>query len=586
MTKVIDNFKDKKENYGQKGNNLKILMELFQNNSNIIVPETLILPISLFKTIIQENKGVDLSDFNNICIDKNLEKQILDSIHKKFENKKLVIRSSATCEDSIFFSGSGQYDSFLNINSDEEIITAIKKVYASLFNRNSNLYSKIYNIDLSKEAMAVLVQAVAPVKKAGVMFSCNPVDKSKKYIIESTKGLGTSVVEGIGNITHLEIDYCNTNTDKEICLLIKAIDKIKEKFGFDVDVEWGIDESNNLYIFQTRPIIFKNIEFNIKYNDSIISQKCIPISKGFTIGKIENITNEVNNGILYQNMKYNFNDLKLLLSCKGVILKENANLSHFSNILRELVKPCVFAPDFKFKSNHLYAIDAFNGNIIDFDALCAKDKINLMFDEFNYMSTILYDSFEKYNGIERIKRDDKYEEVVFDIDEKEVIDLLMKNGFNKTIINQQIYTYDFKDNLLIDNNIIFRIQISNDKVNIQFKFLDMTCEKYRKEKGIIIKFDNLFNAKRFIESYLMVNTGYQERKIVKYVKNDISVNIIKWPKSEPYLGIESKSLEELSEINKKLKLDSCSIKGWGGKQIFEKLNLTIEDCEFDKKEKK
>lgn len=587
MSKIIENFKDKRQNYGKKGNNLKILMELFKNNPKVLVPETLILPNSLFKKIIEENGNADFSDFNNIFINPQLENEILTSIHKKFGNSKLVIRSSATCEDSIFFSGSGQYDSFLNIDTDEKIIEAIKKVYASLFNKNSHLYSKIYGINLKKESMAVLIQPVAPVIKAGVMFSCNPVDQSNKYIIESTKGLGTNVVEGIGNINHLEIDYLDKDNikDDEIKLLINTIDIIKEKFGFNVDIEWGIDIDNNLYIFQTRPIICKNIQFSINYNNSIISQKCIPISRGFAIGKIENITNKENGEILYQNEKYDFNDLELLLSCKGVILKDNAKLSHFANILRELVKPCVFVENFKFKKDNLYAIDAFNGNIIDFEKLATKDKIELMFDGFNYMSTILNDSFEKYNGIISINNDDKYEEVVFDIDEKETINCLIKNGFKKKVVNQKIYTYDFKDKSLIDNNVIFRIQISNKKINVQFKSLDTANEKYRKEKGIIINFDSLKNAKKFMQSYLMVETGYQERKIVKYEKNDMSVNIIKWPGCKPYLGIEGKTLDSLKKINNELKLENCLITGWGGKQIFEKLNLTIEDCKFSKEEK-
>lgn len=586
MPKIIENFTNQRQNYGKKGNNLRILMKLFERNSKIIVPETLILPTSLFKKIVEENGDIDFSNFNNIFINPQLENDILTNIHKKFGTSKLVIRSSATCEDSIFFSGSGQYDSFLNISADDKIIEAIKKVYASLFNKNSKLYSQIYSINLNKESMAVLIQAVAPVVKAGVMFSCDPVDRSSTYIIESTKGLGTNVVEGMGNITHLEINYSNKKNinNKEIELLINTIDIIKEKFGFDVDVEWGIDENNNLYIFQTRPIIYKNIPFDITYNNSIVSQKCIPISRGFTIGTVENITQNKKRKILFQNKKYDFNDLELLLSCRGVILKDNAKLSHFANILRELAKPCVYVDDFRFKKDNLYVIDAFNGNIIDFDKLETTDKIELMFDEFNYMGTILNDSFEKYNGILKINNDDKFEEVVFDIDEHEVRNLLVKNGFKKQLIKESIYTYDFKDKSLIDNNVIFRIQISNKKINVQFKLLNTAHESYREEKGIIINFDSLKNAKQFMKSYSMLETGYQERKIIKYERDDISVNIIKWPGSHSYLGIEVKTLDSLQKINKELKLKNCLITGYGGKQIFEKLNLTIEDCQFDKEE--
>lgn len=582
MSRIIENFQNEKVNYGKKGNNLKIIMKLFANDNTINVPETLILPIPVFKEIINENGETDFSNYNNIYINPQLKEEILNSIHNKFGNKKLVIRSSATCEDSIFFSASGQYDSFLNISSDEQIIEAIKKVYASLFNKNSKLYSKIYNINLRKENMAVLIQEVAPVIQSGVAFSCNPVNNEKEYIIEFAKGLGTNVVEGIGNINQIEIKYSEKVKVKDplIIKLIKSIDAIKKEFGHNVDIEWGIDKNNILYIFQARPIVYKDTKFSIKYDNDLVTKKCIPISKGFTIGTVQNITENKSGCILYQNEKYDFNDMALLLSSRGVILKSQAKLSHFSNILRELVKPCVYTENFKFKKDNLYAVDAFNGNIIDFGKVKPKDKIELMFSAFEYMKTILNDSFEKYNGILSIKNDDKYEEVVFNINEKEIINKLIDNGFTKKTIKQSIYTYDFKDKFLIDNNVILRIQISNKKINVQYKLLDTSHKKYRKERGIIINFDSLKNAKDFMKSYTMVETGYQERKITKYVKDNMSVNITKWPGCDPYLGVEGQSFKDLEYINDKLNLNDCTITGFGGKEIFNKLNLDLNECKF------
>lgn len=586
MPKIIENFIDKRQNYGKKGNNLKVLMDLFKDRDDIKIPETLILPNSIFKQIVAENGSVDFSDYNNIYINPTLEQEIIKAIHRKFGNSKLVIRSSATCEDSIFFSGAGQYDSFLNVEDDGKIIVAVKKIYASLFNKNSQLYSKIYDINLKKESMAVLIQSVAPVVKAGVMFSCDPVNQDKKYIIESTKGLGTNVVEGRGSINYLEIDYSHKNKiiDFEIELLITAIDVIKNRFDCDVDVEWGITEDGTLYIFQVRPIIYRNVNFKINYDSAIPFYKCTPISRGFTIGKVENITNRNCGEVLFQNEKYDFNNMELLLSCKGVILKDRSKLSHFANILRELVKPCVYADDFQFKQNTLYIIDAFDGKIIDTDRLDEKAKIKFLFDNFKYMKCVLDNSLERFNGILKIEEDNKYEEVVFNINKDKLIHSLINNGFKKKIINQKIYTYDFQDNSLIANNVIFRIQISNKKINVQFKSLKMDNDTFRQEEGILIDFDNLKNAKKFMESYLLQETGYQERKITKYERDDIVVNIIQWPGCEPYVGVESKKLSQLAHINKELDLENCLITGWGGKQIFDKLNLTIDNCKFNEEE--
>lgn len=584
MVKLIENFADPNENYGKKGNNLKILMELFDSREKILIPETLILPVSIYKKVLSENEDVDLSKYENIYINPEIRKDILTFIRAKFDNSRLVVRSSATCEDSIFFSGSGQYDSFLNIDSDEKIIDAIRRIYASLHKKNSKIYSDIYNIKLNNEGMAILVQKVAPVVKAGVMFSCDPVNMKKKYIIESTKGLGTNVVEGVGNINHLEIDYSDKKniTDFEIRKLIEAIDVIKEKYGYNVDVEWGIDKEDNLYIFQVRPIIYRDIPFDIKYDPSLVSQKCNVISRGFSIGKIENITDVSDNSILFQNEKYNFNNMELLLKSRGVILKENSKLSHFANILREIVKPCVYIENFKPLQDNLYAIDAFNGNIINFNELETKNKIKLMFDYFNYMKVVLNLSYEKYNGILDIEKDDKLEEVIFDVNIDDIIEKLVRNGFKKTQIEQKIYTYDFSDRSLISNNAIFRIQVSNEKTNVQFKLLDSSNNNYRKEEGVLIYFDSLENAKKFMKSYSMLETGYQERKIIKFEKEGIILNVIIWPNSQPYLGIEAKNYNELKQINEELNLEKCEIASYGGKQIFKKLNLSLNNCKFDR----
>lgn len=583
MKGIINNFEKSKEDFGKKGNNLKILANLFKDEENVIIPETIVLSRSLYKKIILENGKTDFSKYENIDINPNITNDILNEIHNKFEKSKLVIRSSATCEDSIFFSGSGQYESFLNISEDEQIMTAIKKVYASLFGKNSKLYSKIYNINLNKESMAVLIQKVAPVVKSGVMFSCNPINGEKKYIIESTNGLGTNVVEGIGNINHLEISYLEKNNIKEenISNLIYCLDKIKEEFKCEIDVEWGIDKDNNIYIFQTRPIIFRNQKLNIEYDDKYTLKKCVPISKGFCIGKITNITNLEKGKILFQNEKYNFNDLETLLGAKGVILKENSKLSHFANILRELVKPCVFVENFDFDENKLYIIDAFNGNIIDFDSLSTNDKIKFMFDLFKYMKETYQNSFEKYNGILGIDDDNKFEQVVFDIDEDKILEKLKNNNFTKEVIKQTIYTYDLPNKELIEGNAIFRIQISNGKVKVQFKTIDTTKKDYRSEQGILIEFDSLIHAKDFMKSFNMIETGFQERNIIRYVSDNLIVNIIKWPNCKPYLGIETNELSNLEKIKNMLEIEDCLITSMGGKEIFQKLNLTLTNCKFE-----
>ena len=581
MQKIVYDLKDEKEEFGKKGNNLRRLYNLFVDDKDIIIPETLVLSESLFKRIVTGNGNHEYENYENIYIDPTITKEIIDTINKNFGESKLVIRSSATCEDSIFFSGSGQYDSFLNISGEQQIMTAIKKVYSSFFSKNSKLYSKIYDIDLKGECMLVLVQKVAPVVQSGVMFSCNPVDGTQKYIIESASGLGTNVVSGVGNIQHIEIEKNDATCSNEITTkLITCLEKIKKEFGYEVDVEWGIDNDKNIYIFQARPIILQYQDMKVNYESKEQNNKCVSISKGFNIGRISNISDLKIGTILYQNESYDFNDLSVLLRAKGVILNKDSRLSHFANILRELRKPCVFIEDFSFNKEDLYLIDGYNSNLINFSNLDSHSKATLMYDLFNHMKETYKDSFERYNGITGIIEDDKIEQVVFDIEENKVLELLKENGFKEKTFTQGIYTYDFKDNSLINENIIFRIQTVENAVRIQFKQIDCSNEYYRKEKGILLNFDLLNRAKQFMKDLNMNETGYQERKIISYVKDDIVINVIKWPNCKPYLGIEASKIQDLERIKKMLDLENCMATGMGGKEIFKKLNLTLKNCRF------
>lgn len=583
---TISELTECNDNCGEKGKNLKILTELFAGDAEVFVPETLVLPVELFRKIMRKNNVAECGDYRNIQIESRLENEILNAIHQKFGERNLVIRSSATCEDSIFFSGSGRYDSFLNIKSNDKIIEAIKKVYSSLFAENSRLYGEIYHVEMESEGMAVLIQPVAPVINAGVAFSCDPVTRERKYIIESTNGLGTAVVEGAGEINCLEIDHdAKNDANEKIQLLLNAIDKIRERFDFEVDIEWGFDDAGKLYIFQTRPIIFNDVKFRKKSLKAKRFQKCVPISKGFAIGKISEIEKGRRDEILHQDGKYKYDDFGLLLSSRGVITNQKSKLSHISNILRELAKPCVCAEDFCYDAKHLYVVDGFHAQVIDFMDLSDAAKIEAIFDYFEYLGLTVEVAYEKYNGILDVRRDNKFEEVVFDVDVDAVKTKFFENGFRENMIRQKIYTYDFDDDFLIRNQVILRIQQVDEKINIQLKLLDTSNQHYRKEKGMRILFENLNAAKRFAKSLNLVETGYQERTIKSLEKGNTSVNVIEWPGCEPYLGIEGRSLSDLNKINILLGLEQDKITGMGGKEIFEKLGLSIKDCEFKEKGK-
>lgn len=568
------------EDIGKKGNHLITLSKLFQNDTDIFVPDTIALTKTFFYKVLEQSQNVDLSDFNNFCFTEEDTNIILSTIKERFGEKKLVVRSSATCEDSIFFSASGQYDSFLNISGDKPIIESIKKVYSSYFNDNSKLYMKCYDIDLDKESMVVLFQPVAPVVKSGVAFSCDPVDGTKKYIIEYTHGLGTAVVEGRGNVNCIEVEENEVSAQDTIVVrLVNAVKRIRDTFGYEVDVEWGIDAEDNIHIFQTRAVIIKKAVLDVDYKDIEVIE-CMPISQGFCIANIAPINNKECDTFLYKDCDYFCDNLDLLLVSRGIITTDKNRLSHFSNIIREFIKPGVYIEDLAYKKNNLYVLDGYNGKIVDFESLSNKSKVDFLFTYFNYIGQRYKESFERYNGIVGIVQENKIEQVVFDIDEDKTISLLEANGFCKYEVAQQIYTYDINDDFLIKENTLFRIQASVEGVQLQLKQLDLSERAYRKERTVLIKFENLEYAQRFVKSFNAHETGYQERNITRYKLDDISINVTKWPGCAPYLGVEVSELSKLEDVKSKLELDGCYACGMGGKEIFERLNLSLEECSF------
>lgn len=382
---MLLDFKHNCEEFGQKGNVLSKLDKLLKKVMLASVPDTLIIPVSFFNNKIRNRLylGVELLTFEE-------KQEILKEIRKRFANKKVVVRSSASCEDAILFTNSGQYDSFLNLVSDEEIICAIEKIYYSFISENAKKYSEINNVIISDEGMAVLVQEVAPVYKAGVLFTSNPVTGQNTAVIECCNGLGEAVVAGQSCVTR--VFETDVNLDEVFKKLIYIGKLIEEEFERSQDIEWGIDYENNIYIFQSRPIVMhsRNCVGFVPFESIGYSNQLI-ISKGFTIGRV---SDELPYRLIVQDGKLTSKDLIPILSSKGIILRTGGMLSHFANIVREFNKPCIIIEEkISVDVNKTYVLNAYNGSIAEFDTLEYDAKVCAM---WNYVCDLVQNSNNNY----------------------------------------------------------------------------------------------------------------------------------------------------------------------------------------------
>ncbi|HSH03521.1 MAG TPA: PEP/pyruvate-binding domain-containing protein [Anaerolineae bacterium] len=133
-------------------------------------------------------------------------------------NLPLIVRSSSLLEDNFGFSFAGKYDSYFCPNQGtpdenlEEILDAIRRVYASTMGPDAILYRKKHGLIDYDERMAILLQVLRGEKfgdyffptAAGVAFSQNPFRWSPKIrredgFVRLVWGLGTRAVDRVDN---------------------------------------------------------------------------------------------------------------------------------------------------------------------------------------------------------------------------------------------------------------------------------------------------------------------------------------------------------------------------------------------------
>jgi len=222
--------------------------------------------------------------------DPALRQRILQKVAGEYAGKGLFVRSSSNSEDLPNFSGAGLYTTVPNVRGDQELIDAIRKVWASLWNFEAYEARERASVDHSKIFMAVLLQEGINSESSGVMITTDPYDRenSGAIYISAKRGLGIKVVEGqriaeqiifrprtnaIQVLTRSAEDSLLTFdekggvkevpitgdrvvlTDDVIRRLVRAAGSIKRVFGTrDQDIEWAYMKGQ-IYIVQSRPFI-------------------------------------------------------------------------------------------------------------------------------------------------------------------------------------------------------------------------------------------------------------------------------------------------------------------------------------------
>ncbi|SDP64445.1 phosphoenolpyruvate synthase [Pedococcus dokdonensis] len=218
-----------------------------------------------------------------------------------------AVRSSATAEDMPDASFAGQQETFLNVLGIDNILLAIKKVFASLYNDRAIAYRVHSSYDHDVVALSAGIQRMvrSDIGSSGVMFTIDTESGFPDAVfVTSSYGLGEAVVQGAvnpdefyvykpalregrpailkrgvgGKATKMvytedsavgrSIDFVPVDeaerarlslTDDEVTELAQHALKIEEHYGRPMDIEWGKDGvDGQLYILQARPETVKS----------------------------------------------------------------------------------------------------------------------------------------------------------------------------------------------------------------------------------------------------------------------------------------------------------------------------------------
>lgn len=274
-------------------------------------------------------------------IEQTLPKSLEDEIRQYYqeltggEDVAVAVRSSATAEDLPDASFAGQQETFLNIRGIDNVLVAIKEVFASLYNDRAIAYRVHKGFEHQGVALSAGVQRMvrSETGTSGVMFSIDTESGFDEVIfVTASYGLGEMVVQGAVNPDEfyvskilldqnrsavirrnlgskerkmvygdegstakstkiVEVEKADRSqfalSDDELCVLAKQAMIIEKHYGCPMDVEWAKDgDSGEIFIVQARPETVKSRQDKGKMERYLINSKGAKVlTEGRSIGQ-------------------------------------------------------------------------------------------------------------------------------------------------------------------------------------------------------------------------------------------------------------------------------------------------------------
>lgn len=239
-------------------------------------------------TDIRREKLEKLRNYIESCdVDTLFSNSWVKQWQNQLNSKGVFVRSSSNAEDLKNFSGAGLFSTIPNVRKEQDLVSAVKKVWASAYNFEAYESRRRMNIPDSLIMMSVFVQQATDSDISGVMITKDPYNPLRWDItyIAAKRGIGIRVVEGkriaeqvmfsektraVQVITRSEedselrlsndggveevplTDNQRVMSDKLVVKLAHYGKQIKSLFKDNMDIEWAVSD-DTIIILQARP---------------------------------------------------------------------------------------------------------------------------------------------------------------------------------------------------------------------------------------------------------------------------------------------------------------------------------------------
>jgi len=249
------------------------------------------------------------------------------------ESMAVAVRSSATAEDLPDASFAGQQETHLNIVGVENVLHAVRDVFASLFNDRAIAYREHQGFDHTQIALSAGVQRMVRSETAssGVMFTIDTESGFDQVVfVTSSYGLGETVVQGAVNPDEFYVHKNNLRegrpailrrnlgakaikmvysesasvgksvetqrvdrelrqqfsiNDAEVQRLAEMALIIEQHYGRPMDIEWAKDgDDQQLYVVQARPETVKSRASKYVMERYLLKETGTVLAEGRSIG--------------------------------------------------------------------------------------------------------------------------------------------------------------------------------------------------------------------------------------------------------------------------------------------------------------